>query len=337
MREAPPSEIGSGRLLFVGCGQLGSRHLQAATVVPAVCEIEVVDPVPEALSTGRARVAQVADRRTELPVRWLGALSDASREGALCVVATQAEGRAALIAEIVETLGYRRFLLEKVVTQSVAEYERLLQLATLHGLSIWVNCKTRAYPFHQRVKSLLDPAEPVVFTEIGGNHGLANNGVHAADLFAFYDGGDCIDSVGSRVDAILHSSKRGPNVFDLSGTLHGSTPRGSQFTMTYQGHHLAAPTTTIATASYRCVVDQVNRWAWESDAAGGWVWRPAPFEGDLTVSNMSRAFIADILETGACELPTLADCAAAHRFILGELQPHFQRLMSPSLKACPVT
>lgn len=327
----------TGRVLVVGCGQLGSRHLQAAATVAAVSEIEVIDPSPEALATGRERAAQVADRRVDVPMRWLGTLDTASTGGDLCVVATQAEGRAALIAEIVEKLGYRSFLLEKVVTQSVEEYESLLRLAEHHSLSIWVNCKTRAYPFHKRVKSLLDPAEPVVLTEVGGNHGLGNNGVHTADLFTFYDGGDRIDPVGASVDPVSHPSKRGSTVFDLSGALHGSTPKGSQFSLTYQGGHAAAPCTTIATSSYRCVVDQMNRWAWESDAASGWVWRPVPFEGDLTVSNMSRAFIADILATGACELPTLADCAPAHRFILGELLPHFRRLISPSLEACPVT
>ena len=329
--------VESRRVLFVGSGQLGSRHLQAAGMVPSVTEIEVVDPIPAALAVARDRLAEVTHQRGDLPTRWLTSLSEASPKGALCVVATQAAGRAALVAEIAETLGYRSFLLEKVVTQSVEEYESLLRLAEHHGLSIWVNCKTRAYPFHKRVKSLLDPAEPVVLAEVGGNHGLGNNGVHTADLFMFYDGGDRIDPVGSRVDPVLHPSKRGSTVFDLSGALYGSTAKGSQFSLTYQAGHVAAPSTTIATPSYRCVVDQMNRWAWESDAASGWVWRPVPFEGDLTVSNMSRAFIADILATGACELPTLADCAPAHRFILGELLPHFRRLMSPSLEACPVT
>ncbi len=328
---------GNARLLFVGCGQLGSRHLQAAASLPAVGEVEVVDPVPAALVMGQQRWEQVADRRRDLPVRWMGTLSEASHGGGLCVVATQAAGRAALITEIVETLGYRAFLLEKVVTQSVAEYDILLRLAETHGLSIWVNCKTRVYPFHKRVKSLLDPAEPVVVTDVGGNHGLGNNGVHTADLFVFYDGGDRIDPVGSSIDQVLHPSKRGATVFDLSGTMHGATPKGSQLTITFQGSHVAAPVTTIATSTYRCIVDQMNRWAWESDAATGWVWRPTPFEGDLTVSNMSRAFIESILATGTCELPTLADCAPAHKFVLNTLLPHFRRLQSSDLDVCPIT
>jgi predicted dehydrogenase len=325
------------RILIVGCGQLGSRHLQAAISVDAVSAVDVVDPFPASLEMGRQRVEEVQDRRPGIAYTWSTDLAAASPNGDLCVVATQAAGRAALIAEIVEKLGYRAFLLEKIVTQSVAEYDSLLRLAETHGLSIWINCKTRVYPFHKRVKSLLDPAEPVVLTEVGGNHGLGNNGVHTADLFVFYDGGDRIDPVGSSIDQVLHPSKRGAQVFDLSGTMHGSTPKGSQLTITFQGSHVASPVTTIATSTYRCIVDQMHRWAWESDAASGWVWRPTPFEGDLSVSYMSRAFIGDILATGTCELPTLADCAPAHKFVLSTLLPHFQRLQSSDLDVCPIT
>lgn len=325
------------RVLIVGCGQLGSRHLQAVAALPQVREVEVVDPRPEALDLGRQRLSEAPGRRPEIRLRWLSSIEEASAGGDLCIVATQAQGRCRRVEEVQEALGYRRFLLEKLVGRSVEEVEELSRLLRGRSCAGWVNLKTRAYPFHRRVKERLNRSEPILFGVTGGNHGLANNGIHAADLFAFYDGSDQIDPAGSWIDPVLHPSKRGEGVFDLSGTLAGVTARGSRFTLSYAGDHALSEQISITTAGYRCLVDHLARWAVESDAGSGWAWRPVPFEGDLTVSRMTREFVSEILEQGRCGLPTLEEAGVSHRFILGILRPHFARLMEREVEACPVT
>ena len=323
------------RVLIVGCGQLGSRHLQAVATLPQVQEIEVVDPRPESLQLGQARVAEMTDRQPQLTVRWLSSLEEATRSGDLCIVATQAQGRCSLVRTIAEELGYSSFLLEKLVAQSVSEMEDLLTFTRARNLAIWVNCKTRAYPFHRRVKQRLDPADPMIFSVVGGNLGLANNGIHAADLFVFFDGACRIASAGSFLDPMLHRTKRG--TCDLSGVLHGYTDKGSHFILSYDSRDEQFEHWSITTRRYRCLVDHLQRWAVESDAESGWAWRPVPFEGDLRVSQMTKAFAAQILTTGRCELPMLTESAVAHRFILSVLQPHFRRLMEREVECCPVT
>lgn len=324
-------------MLIVGCGQLGSRHLQAMVTLPHVREIEVVDPRPESLALGRQRVAEVPDRQSSMTMRWLSSLEAATRGGDLCVVATQAQGRCQLVRDIVERLGYPSFLLEKIVGQSIREIEELQRFLRERDCTAWVNLKTRTYPIHQRIKQRLDSEEPILFHAMGGNHGLANNGVHTADLFAFYDGANRIDLVGASIDPVLHPSKRGEQVFDLSGTLQGTTEKGSHFILSYARDHTQSEQIYIATRRYRCIVDHMQRWAVESDASTDWNWRPVPFEGDILVSHMTKAFVADILASGRCELPTLAESLAAHRFILGALQPTFSELFERSVEHCPVT
>lgn len=325
------------RVLLVGCGQLGSRHLQAIASLPEVAAIDVVDPRPEALALGRARLEDVPARRSDQAIRWLASLDHATTDGALCLVATQAEGRCHLVRDVVERLGYRRFLLEKIVGQSVEEIEALEAWLQERGAAAWVNFKTRAYPIHQRIKARLDPAEPILFSAMGGNHGLANNGVHTADLFAFYDDASCIELAGAGIDPMLHSSKRGARVFDLSGTLQGLTPKGSHFTLSYASDHVQSEQIAVTTKRYRAIVDHMLRWAVESHAATGWAWQPVSFEGNILVSHMTKGFAADILASGRCQLPTLGESLVAHRFILGALQPVFSRLLEQEVALCPVT
>jgi predicted dehydrogenase len=322
------TDKGTYRILIVGCGQLGSRHLQAVASLPQVREVEVVDPRPEALNLGRERLSEVTDRQPRTAFRWLSSLEDASRGGELCIVATRADVRCKLVRQIAETL---------LVAQSVRDYENLMDFSKAKGLSIWVNCKARAYPSHRRVKAHLDLAEPIIFSVAGGNQGLATNGLHDADLFAFYDGTSQIESAGACIDPNLHPSKRGNGLFELSGTLRGFTEKGSHFTVSFAADHEGPVHFSISSRCYRAVINDMMKWFYESTADSRWSWRQVPYEANLMVSNMTRAFAADILRLGHCELPTLEECFPAHQFILIELNPHFNRLLGTEGDRCPVT
>lgn len=325
------------RILIIGCGQLGSRHLQAVTALHNVSEIEVVDPRPEALQTARKLLTETPQRQFPVSIRWVTSIEEATKGGDLCIIATQSKGRAALINTVAEMLNYRNFLVEKIVTQSVEDYEDVLSFAKNKHLSIWVNCKSRAYPSYKRIKANLKKGEPIHLSVIGGNHGLANNGIHVADLFSFLSQEKKIGKVSALVDPILHPSKRGSELFDLSGTLHGSTEKGSQFVLSFSPHHNVMPQLSVVSPSYRAIVDDAMQWCYESSIETGWVWRPVAIEANLMVSYMTKAFVTDILKTGRCELPTLEDCYPAHEFILGSLKPHFSQLLKKELKYCPVT
>jgi predicted dehydrogenase len=324
-------------VLIVGCGDLGSRHLQAVASLDQVGVIELVDPRPEALEFGRQRLAEIENCSPTIEFRWLSSLEQATKGGDLCIVATQAEGRGGLVQEVVRSLGYFKFILEKIVAQSVEEIEGLIKFSVANKVSAWVNCKTRAVPLHQTIRKNLRPEEPVSFSTVGGNWGLATNGVHLADTFAFYDGSPTITSTGGNIDPILHPSKRGDEIFDLSGTLHGHTEKGSQITISYLPDSDTPEIMSVATKSYRCIIDHAHRWVFDSDVESGWSWRQVPFNDRIFVSEMTIDFAANILATGRCALPTLEESLVSHRFILNELQPHFSRLLKKELVSCPVT
>ncbi|MFH1428303.1 MAG: Gfo/Idh/MocA family oxidoreductase [Candidatus Margulisiibacteriota bacterium] len=324
----------SKTVLLIGCGELGSRHLQAAVSLSEISEIYIVEPNSSSIERGKTRINEVSDLNPKIKFKWFNNLEDAPVNGDLCIVATQAGGRAALIKQASE-LGYQNFFIEKIVTQSVSDYQSLLDLAAQKGLKVWVNCKTRAYGVHKYIKSCLDPNAPIVFTDMGGNHGLANNGVHSVDLFVFYDGSENLISSGSRIDQVLHKTKRG--LLDLSGTFNGHTEKGSDFMVSFAGSHNSPDHISIVSSKCRFIVDHFQKFAWESHADKNWKWQNIPIDDNWSVSFMSKAFIQDILNNNTCELPTLLDCYPAHKFILSELQPHFNMLTGEQNDYCPVT
>ena len=325
------------KILIVGCGELGSRHLQAVCNLPQVKEVMVVDLNSSSLELGKKRLQDITDVSPETSFRWLTSLNEVQSDVDLCIVATLARGRCHLIEEIAQKVNVKKFLVEKIVSQSVLEYENLLRFVESKNLSVWVNCNTRGFDIHRHIKKKIQPGESIIFKSIGGNHGLANNGIHTSDLFLFYDGSEMIESVAQAIDPVLHPSKRGKDYFDLSGTIQGRTKKGNHFSLSFARDHVASEHISIVTKSYRCVVDHLMRWACENEGENAKAWKPIPFEGDIFVSQTTKRFATDILTKGSCKLPTLRECYPAHQFILESLLPHFNQFLKKTDDVCPVT
>ena len=199
-----------------------------------------------------------------------------------------------------------------------------------------MNCKTRAHFSHKHVKKHLDEGDPIILSVVGGNHGLATNGVHVADVFAYYADADRIGHISSSIDDVLYPSKRAGGLFDLSGTLVGSTSKGSRLFVSFSGDHDGPTCFTVMSERYRAIVDDMNKVLFESEKGRNWKWVQVPFDANMLVSKMTRQFASDIITRQACDLPTLHQCFAAHEFVLNALLPKFQEKLGANV-SCPVT
>jgi len=325
------------RVLIVGCGELGSRHLQALASLPMVTHIEVLDPRPESFQLGRDRLQELPGPRPSAEISWITSIEQATKDGGLCVIATQAKGRCELLRSVANTLGYTSFLLEKIADQSVAAIEETAAFCRAKEISVWVNCQTRIVPTYQRIKKKLAATEPIYLTAIGGMQYLATNGIHTADLFAYYDECKSIEEAGAKIDPILHLSKRGSDIYDLRGTLRGFTAKGSNLSISYVDSDSSWGHISVSSDRYRCVVDHQQEWMAEADFESEWSWRQVPFEGSMMVSRTTREIAVDIFASGKCGLPTLEESLVSHRFILNGLLPHFSDLLGQTLDSCPVS
>lgn len=324
------------KVLVVGCGQLGSRHLQAISTLEGVDGIDVLDSNSESLALGQARMREI-QANALIKFSWLNSINQTHAAYDLCIVATHATGRVGLIKEIVLKTKCAKFLVEKIVAQSTLEYEQLLELSRKNNLKIWVNCQTRTYEIYKRIKSLLNPAEPIYFSVFGGNHGLACNGIHAIDLFLFLDGSNDVESMGSIIDEKFHPSKRGKDLYDLSGTLMAASPKGSQCVVHFSAEGMSPDNAIVLSRDHKFVIDQMKLKFFESHADENWLWREHELKENLFVSHMSRKFAQDILTKDVCDLPTLEQAWPSHQYLLNELLPHFNRLLKSKMALCPVT
>jgi hypothetical protein len=322
------------KVLLVGCGELGSRFLQAALQVNGINRIDVVELSEKSIEVAKSRMGQVQFDKTTVTVNWHSSVKEAGEGFDLCVIATQADNREKIFDEVFES-GVKNILTEKIVTQSLLAYQYILKKSEEYGVNIWVNCKTRAYPVWRYIKSKIGEGEEVLYHSIGGNHGLCTNGIHSLDLFAFLSNSPLFSDRGSHIDPILHTTKR--NKYDLSGAFHLQGANNNRCMIDYSLNSVSSVMEIVTTPTYRWMLDHAARQAFESCAEKKWIFEPIPFEGDLSVSNMSKSFIADILNDDCCELPTLQEAYAAHHYLFEVTLPVFNKLLNKQDDICPCT
>jgi len=322
------------KVVLVGCGEIGSRHLQALACLDQISQIDVVDINPSSLALGKKRLKGLQGVNDKIGIQWHASLDDILFEPDLCVIATSAHGRVDLARSLIER-GCKRFILEKIVTQSMKDYDELLRLCEKAGVKAWVNMPTRAFQVHKYIKSRLSSEEPITLIQAGDNWGLVCNGIHYIDLFVYYDGSSVLEPEAFLIDPLLHNSKRGEAYKDLSGIVCGRSDKGSRVIISYAKEHKNADVASIFSAKSRFIVDSINGWAQEDPGDGKW--RRIDIQENIYVSHTTKRFAQDILDKDDCELPSLKESRIAHAFLLDNLQVHFNRLAGQQLNYCPAT
>ncbi len=325
------------KVLLYGCGQLGSRHLQALATTSGIAAIHVVDVSEASLDLGKKRLDELGDKRVVENVTWSQGPHANAGDGDLCLVATLAKVRGDIVKQACREWGYRRFLVEKVVAQSLEQYNRLLDFTDQNELLVWVNCQLRTFEIYKYIKAQINPDSPITFTRVGGNKGLATNGVHSADLFLHFDGSDKVNLQSDRIDPLLHKSKRGATEFDLSGDLFGYSDKGSSFILSFAAHSDSPAHISVMSSKCKFIVSHAQNWAFECREETGWRWEPIPIKNNMLVSQTTRKIASDILQQDTCELPTLRACLPAHAYIFEALLPHFRKLTGEVINHCPIT
>ncbi len=323
------------KMLIIGCGELGSRFLQAAVSQDHISQIDIVEPGDQARETAKKRMLETGRDLSTLIVNWYTDIHSCPSSGGMAVIATQSDVRLAVFEKALAA-GYRYFLIEKIVTQSAGDYQQMLALAQKHDAKVWVNCKTRNYPVWQYIKSRISPSEKLVYHSIGGNHGLCTNGLHTIDLFVFLTEAAKVHITECRLDPKLYLTKRAK--YDVSGQIQIENDiNKSTLLLNYEAGHQQMPTEILMTENYRWVIDNSSRQAFESSVIEKTPLTPIPFEGDVSVSVMSKKFISDILLNKNCELPTLQDCWLAHKTVFEATLPLFNQLLNKTDDYCPIT
>ena len=157
-------------ILIAGAGQLGSRYLQGLAKCRLPLMIYVQDIREASLVRAKQRWDEVHGPETRHVVSFHASFETLPRQCDIAIVATTADVRPRVIAEIADHSAVRFWILEKVLAQSESDLDEIRAHIGI-GSNAWVNTLRRMLPWHQQLKSQLDLKPPLILKVDGGKWG----------------------------------------------------------------------------------------------------------------------------------------------------------------------
>lgn len=318
------------RVLVIGTGQLGSRHLQALKKVDSPLQILAVDPSPDSLRVAKERyesfpgVPHPIEYQTMLP---------SGLDLDLVILATNAGPRYQLMEQLLTSCRVRSLVAEKILFPKIEQYEKALTLLSRHKVSAWVNCPMRQMPVYRQIRDLVSGQE-IQMNVTGSQFGLVTNAIHYVDCLSWMSGSSKFQLGLDGLSQNLIASKR-LGYTELNGVIQATFENGS-------GAHLrcfadgALPVVVeIMTPRSRFIVKESEgltlAWSSENMAWAEWPSR-IPYQSELTAMTAQG-----LLSQGLCELPRFEESCEIHLNLLRPLVGFLQRTQLRSDHEIPFT
>ena len=323
------------KIVLIGAGQLGGRHLQSLAKMDIPILIDVVDLGLEQLNLAKERFEQIPEHVKIHSVNYRSSLKEAFLDIDVCIIATTADVRCAITKEVLNTKKVKNIIFEKVLFQSLNDYDEVEQLLGDKGVKAWVNCPRRMYPFYHEVKEYFQEGERISYHLNGGNWGLACNSIHFVDHMAFYSGMNDfeIDTTGL-YDKIYESKRKG--FVEFFGTLKLNYNNGSELVL--HSHMDSSAPSVLSILGEKChvVACEASGKAFISSEINAWKWEEnniiIPFQSELT-----HLAVAEILSKGHCCLTKYSDSAKLHKPLIKGLLKHIELICNRKIDNCPIT
>lgn len=324
------------QIAIIGAGQIGSRHLQALSLIDREIAVTVVDPSRRSLEVARRRFEELPKNEHVRSVLYFETLDSLDYDIDVVIIATNADVRRQVIEQLLQKVRVRFFILEKVAFQSVTDFENVMRLLEDKKSKAWVNCSyRRMYPFYQEMQKSFHPDEQIFFNLWGGGWGLACNSIHMLDFFSYFTRQTSIRLDGSLLDKCIGKSKR-EGFIELTGTLRGITDNGSEISLLdYQG--IVAPyVIQIFSRDSNFIIFESDGKALSALRKNNWKWKEVLFSV-LRQSQLTHLLVQQILDTGDCALAPIEESFCLHKVMLEKFIEHLKKVTGKKYDKCPIT
>jgi hypothetical protein len=311
------------RILLIGAGELGSRHLQALALLQERAEIVVVEPSPQSAARAKTRFSEAvkANTHTQHSLAVLPNLDHLRGSFDFLINATNADVRATVIEQALSAVQLRYAILEKVLVQRSSELGHLQRLLKISGTTAWVNCSKRFMPFFQFSREML-AGHSCTLGIAGHQWGLACNAIHHLDILSFITGHETGLVIDDLLDRETIPAKRS-GFLEFTGTLHARDDRGSSLTQSSWRQGTAPFSVHIESAVFTARYDVASQVAEIAGDFSSWKSERRTFAIPLQ-SALTNVAIEEICRTGKSTLPSFVISAGQHRIMLQTFLSHFK-------------
>ncbi|OHA42076.1 MAG: hypothetical protein A3H68_03150 [Candidatus Taylorbacteria bacterium RIFCSPLOWO2_02_FULL_46_40] len=295
------------KIFLVGAGQIGSRHLQALARVKIPLEITVIEPIIDAVTMAKNRLAEINGNKKHSVV-FLSKMPKNVKKVDLVIVATTSRDRRKVIEEILGQATVRYFILEKLLFQKKKDFNAVEKLLKHAGAQTFVNCMMRTIPFYNDLKTKMGD-DKLIYMVNRADTGIATGAIHYLDHIAFLTG--CFDfNVDTSLlrPTVVESKRKG--YLELNGTLRVQFKNGATFI--FNNDQIGCPPEVIIyNSNVHTIVREAEQKALMSLRAKRWQWQEVPAIIPYQ-SVMTTGIVEEILTSGTCPLVQFSDAVKLH-------------------------
>ena len=169
------------KILLVGLGNIGIRHLEGILAVKKKLVIYIFD-------RNEIKYLDIANylknKKIKHKIIYVKNILELKTID-LLILATDSLNRLNILEKIIKCTKIKSLLLEKVVFLDSTSFNKAIKLIKLHKINAWVNCIRREVSFYNKLKENLKKNKfKIHYT--GYKWGLASNLIHFIDLFFYF-------------------------------------------------------------------------------------------------------------------------------------------------------
>lgn len=325
-------------IAIIGCGQIGSRHLQALSEIKNGATIYLVDTSAQSIKTAKERFEEVINHnesiKFEIKVSEINQIID---EIDVAIIATSSLIRASVTKKLLSYVTVKNIIFEKFLFQNRFEYANISALLKEKKVKAWVNqWMSSSIPFIEMAEWFGNDLKEVHVE--GKNWGLACNSVHFVEYFDVITGKGKLTVKENKLDNKIIESKR-PGYFELTGSLSIESETGAELhlecvhekklgnnkliniRMKGKGRHLEAS-----------LLNNILKCDYHDDLSGGSFKEYAtPMQSERTGS-----IIESIYSNNNCTLPTYEQSVKQHLVLFDCFEGIFKKQFKLN-GSCPIT
>lgn len=322
-------------IAIIGAGQLGSRHLQGLAKIDIPVIIEVVDQSQEQLDLSYKRFNEIPRNTNVHGIKFVKSINDIASDIDLCIISTASDIRSLVTLDLVNNKNVENIIFEKVLFQSLSDYDIIQNLLNSKNIKAWVNCSRRLNPVYKEIKTLFKPGEKLIYRVSGGLWGMACNAIHFIDQMFFLNGEIHYKIDTSHLDQEILESKR-KGFIEFSGTVRMIFDNGSELILDSKPEITGQDIILISGNNYHVLVVEVLGKAFIAHIDDSVEWREKSFRVPYQ-SELTHLVARDILLSSHCELVSFSDSSSMHKTMLEGFIKHLEASTGRRVTNCPIT
>lgn len=322
------------RIVLIGAGQFGSRHLQALALCESSLELYLVDPSTEAREIARERFESIEGFERH-QITYSSELESLPNALDVVIVATSAVYRRNIIEALMPNRCIGHLILEKVLFQSAQDCRDVRDFLGNYQTKIWVNAPRRMWQLFKKLNAALQGREIKQISLSVAGWGMACNAYHMLDLFSWLAGSPVKDLSTRYLDPDPIPARRN-GFFELTGMLTGQLVSGVRFSITDHREGRLPFKLMIETTESCFVVQEGKAAVTILDGEAPDIARLSGI-GEQYQSQLTNELVETLLDSGTCALPGFDEAATLHEIMLTAFAEVFNRNGLGEDGLCPIT